>query len=482
MNLKGIAAAGLLVGLLATPARAIDLTPCRLDAGPGRARVAADCAALSVPADPGDPGGHHIELSVARVPALSVAPQPDPFTILAGGPGQSAIDLYTALAPAFQRIRRERDIVLVDQRGTGRSSPLKCPSAEGMDLDSAERDVLLELVDQCLASLPEDPRLFTTSVAVADLEQVRTALGIERWNLYGVSYGTRVAQHYLRRYPERTRAVILDGVVPAELTLGPDIAIHAQAALDRVFARCEKELHCAETFGDLRAKFAAVATQLAAGRVTVELADPLTGQTSAETFSQLEFNAAVRLLSYATDSVALLPVLIERAYNGDYRPLAAQARMTLTDLSEALNYGMHNAVVCTEDVPFFGDLNVAALNGTYLGITQVDTLQTMCERWPRGQLDDDLKQPVVSDRPVLILSGEADPVTPPGYGEQIQAGLANSRHLVVPGHGHGIAPVGCAPRLMAQFIDAAAIDELDTACLEQEGPAPFFINFNGPTP
>ena len=476
-------AALLLIGLPTTPVWPLDLTPCRLDAGPGRSRVPASCADFGVPADPAAPSGHQIQLSVARVAALSATPKADPLTILAGGPGQSAIDLYAALAPAFERIREDRDIILVDQRGTGRSSPLRCPSDENLDLETAETAELLKLVDECLAGLSEDPRLFTTSVAVTDLDRVRAALGIERWNVYGVSYGTRVAQHYLRRYPQHTRTVILDGVVPAAMTLGPAIALDAQAALDRVFARCRDDSHCSQQFGDLETKFQAVAQRLAAGPVALQLTDPLSGEARAEQFSQLAFNAAIRLLSYAADSVALLPLLIDRAYQGDFELLAAQASMALTDLTEALNYGMHNAVVCTEDAPFFDNIDDDALSETYLGTTQVETLAAICRRWPRGRLDDDLKQPVVSDRPVLILSGEADPVTPPAYGDQVQAsGLRNSLHVVVPGQGHGIAPVGCAPRVMAEFVRQGSIADLAVGCLADEGPAPFFVNFNGPSP
>ncbi len=483
MTKNGCIAALLLWSMTPAGSAALELASCRLDGGPGRPRIAASCAALSVPLDPSRPGGEQIELSLARVAALSANPQPDPFTILAGGPGQSAIDLYTALAPAFERIRRDRDIVLVDQRGTGGSNPLRCPTDDTLDLDTAERAELLRLVDECLATLDRDPRFFTTSVAVDDLDRVRAALGIEHWNLYGVSYGTRVAQHYLRRFPQRARTVILDGVVPADLALGPDIAIHAQAALERMFGRCAEDADCENAFGDLPAKFDALEQRLERGAVALQLPDPLTGETRPEELALLELKSAIRLLSYATDSVALLPILIDRAHQGDYGPLAAQAHMALTDLTETLHYGMHNAVVCTEDVPFFADIDEAALARTYLGRLQVDALEAICERWPTGPIDPDFKRPVVSDVPVLILSGEADPVTPPVYGDRVQAqGLVNAVHLVLPGQGHGIAPVGCAPRVMADFINRASTTELNVACLNREGPAPFFITFNGPGP
>lgn len=478
-----LAPLALLIYLISAPAPALELTPCRLDGAAGQPRISASCGRLSVPENPADAASRTIELFVARVAARSLNPQPDPFIILAGGPGQSAIDLYTTLAPAFRFIRRDRDIVLVDQRGTGRSHPLDCPSEPALDLETTERSVLLELIDQCLTALEDDPRFFTTSVAVRDLDQVRAALGITAWNLYGISYGTRVAQHYLRRHPARTRSVILDGVVPAELALGPDIAIHAQAALAQMFSRCQASAPCRDRFGNLSEKFGELDERLARAPVAVTLPDPLSGEKTLTEFSDLKFKAAIRLLSYTTDSVALLPLLIDSAHQGDYAPLAAQARMALTDLTEALNYGMHNAVVCTEDVPFFGPPDTAALARTYLGVLQLDALKTVCERWPEGTLDPDLKIAVVSDTPALILSGAADPITPAAYGDQVQAaGLSNAIHLVVPGQGHGMAPVGCAPQVMASFVERAAPGDLDADCLAQEGPAPFFLNFSGPAP
>ena len=243
-RITALAPLALLIYLTSAPTPALELTPCRLDGGAGQPRISASCGHLSVAENPAAPQGRTVELFVARVAARSPNPRPDPFTILAGGPGQSAIDLYTILAPAFSFIRRDRDILLVDQRGTGRSHPLDCPAGPGVDLETAERSVLLELINRCLSTLENDPRFFTTSVAVRDLDQVRAALGIPTWNLYGVSYGTRVAQHYLRRYPERARSLILDGVVPADLALGPEIAIHAQAALEQMFSRCEASTAC----------------------------------------------------------------------------------------------------------------------------------------------------------------------------------------------------------------------------------------------
>ncbi|NIW23324.1 MAG: alpha/beta fold hydrolase, partial [Gammaproteobacteria bacterium] len=219
--IRGLCSIAFLAAAVVDADAQIATTECRLTAA-WLPAVSAECGTLEVLEDPSEPAGAtQIELFVARVPSLNVAPEEDPLVILAGGPGQAATDLYPRVRVAFEPIRRDRDIVLIDQRGTGNSAPLTCPQISAATVELADPEALPALMSACLAELNGDPRLYTTSVAVRDLERVREALGVEQWNLYGISYGTRVAQHYLRRYPERTRALILDGVVPNEAPLGP---------------------------------------------------------------------------------------------------------------------------------------------------------------------------------------------------------------------------------------------------------------------
>ena len=222
------------------PLAAVDFERCVLTAVGERAEAAAECATLEVPLDPGNPDGERIKLFVARISALAGTPEPDPFTLIAGGPGQASTTFYAQTKPAFARIRRTRDIVLVDQRGTGLSTPLRCENIERDEvfLDSA---TFSRLGTECVDGLSHDPAFFTTSAAVRDLELMRETLGYPSLNIYGISYGTRVAQHYLKRYPEHARTVILDGVVPPSLALGPGAAIDAQRALDRLLARCARD-------------------------------------------------------------------------------------------------------------------------------------------------------------------------------------------------------------------------------------------------
>lgn len=461
---------------------AAEETPCRLlqeslPAAYGR------CAMLEVPEDYADPSGPTLQLFFARIPALTANPAPDPLVLINGGPGGSGVDLYLQLRAAFEPIRRERDILLLDQRGTGRSlSGLDCELPEDFELVTTSADEIRATVATCIAEFDHDPRLFTTTVAVEDLETLRESLGIEQWNVYGVSYGTRVAQHYLRRHGDRVRTMILDGVVPAELALGPAIAADAERTLEAVFARCAESPACNDRFPDIARRFEELRNRFRGQSIEIVLNDPVTGQPESVELDESHLQGAVRLMSYSDVTVSLLPLVIEAAHEGNLLPLAAQAELQIESVAESIGFAMHNSVVCTEDAPWFppdNDPNAALL---YLGTTVIDGLRAICESWPAGVIDQDFKEPVVSDRPVLLLSGEYDPVTPPMYAERIAAALSNTRHIVGPGQGHGIAAVGCVPRLMQQFLESADPDELDPACLEREPPMPFFLGFQGPSP
>jgi pimeloyl-ACP methyl ester carboxylesterase len=446
-----------------------------------RCRLAADgvpaaygrCGTVAVPLDPSADGGPTIDVFVARLAAFSAEPRFDPLLLIAGGPGQSTVDMYLQMRGAFEAARRDRDIILVDQRGTGRSAEgFSCGVPSDLSLDTAGADELTRVVDACFGELKHDPRFYTTSVAVRDLEAVRAALGIEAWNLYGVSYGTRVAQHYLREYPEHVRAVVLDGVVPPPLALGPDVAREAQRALEQIFARCAADAQCGARFAALPQLFAEVLARLDAGAAD---------ETDPPPISAVELRTLVRFMSYSAPTVALLPVLISEAHAGNYAPLAGQARTLLRELPESLSFPMSNSVTCTEDVPYVGAAAAGGLDATYLGTAIMDALAQICARWPVGAIDDGFKTPVVSDKPVLLLSGEYDPITPPAYAERVKAeGLANSVHVVGRGQGHGLVGVGCVPRVLRSFLEDPTPSTLDASCLKLEPPTPFFLTLLGP--
>ncbi len=463
----------------------IPLEPCRIADMDGLVSTEARCGRLPVPEDPDDPQGRKIFLSIAVVPAVATRAKPDPLFLIAGGPGQGSIEGYAPILGAFAGIRRERDLVLVDQRGTGGSNRLDCDmpddALEGGEMPPAE---LAKLAAACLPKLSGRPQFYTTSVAVRDLDAVRAALGYETVNLFGGSYGTRVAQHYARRYPGRTRTVTLDGVVPPGLALVPMIAIESQKALDRAFARCAADASCNSRFPELPAQFAQLDAMLRRGPVAVTIPDPVTGEPRRIELTRAHLVTVARMLSYSPWTASLLPLVVhEAATRGNLGPLAAQAEMAGEDLERMIAMGMHNAVVCAEDAPHFADAtDRAALDATFIGTRMVDGMAAICRAWPRGPVDADLSKPLDSAVPALLLSGEFDPATPAEYGAEAAKGFRNGLHVVVPGQGHGQTRLPCVQKLVRRFVDAGTVAGLDTACVKDIRPAPFFLSFSGSAP
>ncbi len=495
-NLKNglFAAAAATLALLSTasasdgvspPLNAPTFAPCQIEDLSGTAVYTAECTDFEVSENPDKPDDRRIKLRVARVPAINRRKEPDPLFLLAGGPGMAATVLYGNAAPAFARIHRNRDIVLVDQRGTGNSNPLNC-DIDDVELMSASADELAGETERCRQELSKraDLAYYTTSVAVKDLDAVRAALGYEQINLYGGSYGTRVAEHYLRRFPTRARTVILDGVIAPEEALGPNTALDAENALQNVFKRCVQNAECHARFGDPAETYRAVRAALDAKSVSVELPHPTTGAPQKVDFGPEHLAVVLRLGTYSSEQAALLPLTLDLAKAGNYTPLVGQFLMTVRELGDVIAYGMHNSVVCTEDVPFYEPEKIdrKKIAETFMGDSQVDALETLCKDWPRGPIDPDLHAPLKSDVPVLLLSGGNDPVTPAASGERTRVGLTNSVHLVLPDLGHGQIGAPCMDRVMADFLASGAVKGLDTSCTKRAKPMPFFTSPAGPAP
>lgn len=491
-GLRGGCGLGVAFGLLFAASRAIAGAPselplrdCRLESPNVSGSVAARCASLEVLEDRGNPRSKQISLQVAVIPALRTRAESDPLFVISGGPGQAASDFYLAMSHVFGRIRRDRDIVVIDQRGTGRSNRLDCPLPNDSDLTEADPALVQPLAKACLAALPGDPRFYTTSVAVEDLDAARAALGYERINLYGISYGTRVAQHYLRRYPASVRSLVLDGVVPPELGLGPHVAIEAQRALDALFDRCSNSTACSEAFPNVRESFARLRSELKQKPLELTIADPLKADPLQLRFGVAELNGAVRMLTYSDETASTLPLLIHQAQVARRpEPLAAQFEMIKRSMQNQLAYGMHFSVVCTEDAPRWEQENVTeeALRETYIGADFMTTMRTICDIWPKGTLHEDFGRALQAATPVLALSGEYDPITPPAYAQRALERFSNAKHIILAGQGHGQLAVGCVPRLVSQFIANASSADLDQNCLKAIAPAPIMITTSGPAP
>lgn len=460
---------------------------CRLT-DPNQLRsISAECAEVSVPESEAE-GSRRITLSVARIPAINRSKQTDPIVLLAGGPGQGAQLSFTAVSTVFSRTGRQRDIVLLDQRGTGRSNMLSCMTetrsmAETFATDAA---TFVKLNEKCLEKLraTSDLGAYTTSHAVRDLDAVRALLGYEKLNFYAASYGTRVAQHYARRYPDRVRSMVLDGVVAPQTVLGPGISQDAQVALDGIWKRCDADKPCRDRFGDLRSKTATLQNGLKSKSQRLEIPNPRTGTTESFDFGAEQLAVVLRFGSYDQSFSAMLPFVVAEAARGNFHPIGSLFLMTAGNVQDMIAVGMHNSVVCSEDVPRYSTVTVdrAAVAATYLGTGFLDALPQICRNWPRGLVDSDFFKPLVSDVPTLLLSGSLDPVTPPDDAERVARSLKSSRHLVLEGSGHGQLAIPCMGRVLADFYSNADAKGLDARCLDRRVQPPFWMSLAGPTP
>lgn len=479
-----------LLGMI-TPAAArvwgqLQFSPCTLSAARGVQTASGLCATLEVAENRQADGGGRLALSLVWIPAEDPQAPADPLLLLAGGPGQSAQQAYFHLQPALDRLRRSRHLLLLDQRGTGRSHPLHC------DLDAAYTDVdlpperLRELVRDCAQRLSAQAALahYTTVDAVADLEALRQALATDgqapTFNLIGGSYGTRVGLDYLRRYPQGVRSLILDGVVPPTLALGNDHAINLQQAVDRVFAACRDDAACHRRFGDPQATLQTLRQQLQQEPLRVSLPHPVTHQPLQETLSDTLLAVVLRFYAYAPEFVRLTPFLIDEALQGRPQALLAQWLMLRDSLENEMAYGMQLSVICSEDADLLQPREEN--EGSLLGNDFVELTRLQCEEWPHKPRPADFHDPVISEVPTLLLSGEWDPVTPPAYGEAVAQTLSRSRHLVARGQGHIVLSRGCTARLAARFLDTLDPAALDASCLDVLAAPSFATGYQGSEP
>ncbi len=472
----------LAAALAAAPAGAralgsLEFTPCDLPGEASARSIRAECASLEVPENPDAPEGRRIRLRIGLVPSRAPDPKPDPVFFLAGGPGQGALEAYPGIAAGFARINEKRHIILVDQRGTGGSNRLACPLPEGALPETLDLESQKAFVRDCLAGLEGDPRFYTTTDAVRDLEAVRRAIGAGTVNVVGGSYGTRVAQIWLRRHESAIRSVILDGVVPGDLILGSEHAKSLESALESIFERCRANERCREAFGSPREDLDRLRARVARAPLRVDLTDPKSGRPTTATLTSDLIMIVVRIFAYQPETAALLPMMLHEAAAGRPQALVAQGMLILGDLGEQIAHGMQLSVMCAEDAPFLRP--DPADQGSLLGSAFVEAILAQCGIWPRGALPDDFHAPLESDRPVLILSGELDPVTPPSYGDRVLEGLGRARHLIAPNQGHIVLNRGCMPRLAAEFIEGLDPAALDASCLDALPPVPAFVTHNG---
>lgn len=424
----------------------------------------AECRHVRVPEDRSRPSGRMLDLFVVRLPATGAGPAQGAVFYLAGGPGEAASETVADLPDVLAVLRPRRDLVFVDQRGTGRSHALACAEVEPGELSAEDARACREVLER-----GADLRRYTTWDAVEDLESARLALGYGKIDLFGASYGTQVAQAYLRRHADRVRTAVLVGALPLAPETLPFEARDAERALRLLLDDCAADAACAAAFPRLSEETAEVLKRLAQApvRVTVDDREIL--------FDRLAFARTLRTRLFSAGAAARVPLALHRAFAGDYVPMARAAVRIAAAQRRNDSLGMFLSVICSEWMPYVDEASLRRLSeGTFFGPeTGLGWLQA-CRSWPRADLPADFAAPARADVPVLLLSGRLDPVTPPHWGEQVALFLPGARQIVFAASSH--FPTGdCASGLAAQFVEQADAARLDARCAASEVRPPFVL-------
>jgi pimeloyl-ACP methyl ester carboxylesterase len=436
------------------------------------------CVTVPVAVEYGAKAGAKLQLHVTVAPAFRESARPDPLFVLAGGPGQAGSDILPLLHSTFRRARATRDIVFIDQRGTGLSGKLDCDGRPGIE-SMTEAELEAEVRD-CITSLKQPYAAYTTGNAARDIEQVRLALGYAKINLFGGSYGTRLGQAYARAFPANVRSMILDGVTAPDQII-PAGGRDSMAALDALFKQCAADAACNKAFPAVRAEFDSLVAKLAGASITLDIADPRTAQPVRVVMTGSRFLGTVHSVLYSPLDSRRLPFLIHSAYQGRWEPFIAR-RNVANDFSAdgASSIVLHLAVVCAEDYPrLTPQLLAEDARDAFLTAPLLQRTSRLCEFMKVPAVP--YRQPSMIDAPVLMLSGALDPVTAPRRAAAAAQHMAHAQHLVVSNAGHGIVQLGCTPRLLREFLDQPA-QRVNAACLKELPTPTFQIGSAGPQP
>jgi pimeloyl-ACP methyl ester carboxylesterase len=469
----GLASAAYKQPAVSDPKNSLRLQPCDVAGVTGEGR----CGTFDVYENRSTRTGRRIGLNVVVLPALGAASSLDPVFWLEGGPGAAATQ---AMGPVSQRylqgLRADRDLVFVDQRGTGKSSPLTCDDIgeTPANLDRYFGKLFpIDAIRACRAKLEKvaDLTLYSTTIAMDDLDEVRRALGYETINLAGASYGTLAAQVYMRQHPDRVRSAFLIGVATPGFKLPLPFARAAQNALEHLFVDCAADPACRAAFPNIRDEFAAVLARFDRGPMVVTMTDPGTGRERPVTLERESYVERLRTLLYSTNAARFIPLVVHQAFLHDFRPF--QTIATRYSLGGALSRGMYFSVTCSEMTPFITEEEIAAeTRGTFLGDRRVRAHLAACGEWPRGRVPRSFLEPVRSEIPVILFSGEADGATPPWIAEAAVGFLPNGLQIKAPHTGHQIDGP-CTWDLMQAFIRNPAARQLDAGCVAKGHRPPF---------
>ncbi|MDP2559783.1 alpha/beta hydrolase [Psychrobium sp. 1_MG-2023] len=436
------------------------------------------CGSLTVPEDWTKPQGATLGVHVIVVNAISTTPKKDPLFLLMGGPGQASSELTGMLIKIFRETRENRDLVLIDQRGTGKSNPLLCEDSQANPYSDVFADFDVSDVNKCLESYDHDLAQYNTNNAVLDFEAVREALGYEQINLYGISYGSRAAMVYMREKPQALRSVILDGVVPPQIAVGP-MGAEAARSFDLLIEQCHQEDKCRQKYPNLRQDYLTVRSELEQQTIETVIDHPVTDKPVTLKVDTAKFIGTLHSLMYSTGQRELIPFVIEQFALKNYKPLSGLIAASQEPQSKIYT-GLHFNIICNEDIPR-ADAALLAKDkeNSFSGQHSMSGLNMVCQHWPKFDAPANFGDQVVSDIPTLLLSGELDPVTPPAWADLAAKGLSVHKHYVAKKAGHGLVTQTCAGKMIAQYIDKVSFDDIDDSCLDEQPVPGFLMNNNG---
>lgn len=441
------------------------------------------CGTLDVAENPQQPlsKDNKVPLNVVVLPKFKEQSTQLPVMFLAGGPGQGATELAGMLSSPLWEIRQEHDIILIDQRGTGKSNPLACDDVEEdtLSYDIATMDVKQEVAD-CITKF-KDHHLpsYNTYQAIEDFEAVREALGHKQVHIIGGSYGTRAGFAYLKRHPESVASAVLDSNAPMPLVVG-FFGKTSERAFDLLVEDCQAHEACNKSFPDLKQDYLSIVNTLDKQPIKQTIFHPITGESIEFLLTKQKFVEAIRGRLYNLAARQMVPYVVNKAANGDYRAVATFIATMKTDERSdgALYTGLTMNIVCNEDMPRASEAEFKLDDSNYFsGKLGYSAFTDVCEFWPKWQAPEGFAEPVDTDVPVLLISGKYDPVTPPAYGDMAMKHLKNAKHVVIEQGSH-VASLTKCPDALKTFIQTKSFEDIDFSCADEVNPLTFFTDMN----
>ncbi len=419
--------------------------------------VAADerieCGALFVPENRAKEGSRAIRLPVMIFRSRAAKPASDPLVFMTGGPGNS--NTGGRRSGKELPFLDERDFIVLEQRGTRLAEPaLECPEINRLrgEIGAGKirgEDTMLEAVKACRASLVAagvDLDGYTSAASADDLEDLRKLLGIEQWNLHGLSYGTRLMLTYLRRHPASVRSVVLDSVLPPEVNFDEVAAMNLVRALNVVFDSCAIDRECSAANPNVRQKFAELVARADREPLPIDADATVRGAQVVD---------AIYSALHSPRAIPQIPRIITNAANGDFAALQQLIRDNLGP--SRFTWGLRLSVWCAEEMPFEDPQRIASQVAPSLGLGGIDegaATPALCRVWNVAPAPAIENEPVKSDVPVLIFAGEFDPDTPPLWGRRLLASMPNARYVELRGRSHGAAFSKCGEAIVIAFLHA----------------------------